>query len=299
MREHVIRASIWFASSIGIIGMGAVLLLSSVPQWLIPVGWVLLFVGVMALGITAAIFWGREQPETVSIPPSSTSMVNIPNLMQVQDSTFSGNEMHVRTPVVAGPIVPSPPPAVRLPPLGEDPLFTAAALKIEIREMLFQRMYYSYLSTAVGYNSSDGWRVLIDLKLTNRGKDELIIVDDWALDIAIGDETRTASFAPIPGSLVIRRPATSPFTEGRIEEIKPHLDKVLRTSGLRKAVPVSGWVLFELKTSENSAPPHAAKFVLIIKDSMGRSYQQIKGPYWSNESGELTSRPVAPSENAS
>lgn len=62
MQDHVVRASIWFASALGIIGMGAVLLLSPVPSWLGPIGWVFLFIGSMAMGVTASIYWGYDKP---------------------------------------------------------------------------------------------------------------------------------------------------------------------------------------------------------------------------------------------
>ena len=59
MEARTGRAATWFASALTLIGLGAIPPLAPVPAWLVPIGWIVVFIGVMALGVSATLFYDR------------------------------------------------------------------------------------------------------------------------------------------------------------------------------------------------------------------------------------------------
>lgn len=165
------------------------------------------------------------------------------------------------------------------------PVPNAADLVIEIREILFQRTHFSILGP-----STEGCFILMSVKAINRTSDDVLFTDEWKLDVAFGEETRTAVVAAIPTAWIVRRPSRG-IGEDAVEEIRPNLEETGRIDGLRKATPMTGWVLFQLSTWDNIVPPYGARFTLHVRDSMGRTYSVAKPPAWYKETGEIVARP--------
>jgi hypothetical protein len=151
---------------------------------------------------------------------------------------------------------------------------TVDLVHVEILEVLFS-----------GAAFDTNCRILLNVRITNRGSDEFVITK-WELTVLINGfgVTHAAHHRPVPESWFIKR-------QGRGSEIEQRFNpEDLQPPRFKKGIPVVGWILFEYYTADQCSFPYNAGFKLNLHDSLGHEHVGMKPPAVYAWTGDIQSR---------
>lgn len=144
-----------------------------------------------------------------------------------------------------------------------------------------------------GWGSSTDFDVLLNLTLTNHGKDP-VIVNTWSLAIRIGSpEVGSTKNQKIPPSMLWQK------LDGSAEPISDD-DLMSHVRRYENGVPNTGWLLFSFSGyrsyvlwtpgyDDEGIPvaPYNAEFTVLARDTLGQDHVLVMGPWLYSSRGEI------------
>ena len=128
--------------------------------------------------------------------------------------------------------------------------------------------------------------ILIGMRIVNRGP-AIAIIFDWSLTVQFGDSVPVeAKRVSIPENMRVEKKSPNIFEAPFLVTLEP-LDQKTKDSPLRRDEPVTGWVLFELPTTEIS-DPRGARFCVRLTDSLSRVHEVVQEAKPFVETGRIT-----------
>jgi len=201
--------------------------------------------------------------------------------------------------------VPSTPAQLALPPSPIIPSFAvptrlALAKEIDLHVEVLDIVFKEHPTGALGIlsGSRDGWYMLFQLRITNRGTSDATVTG-WELQPIIGSRNAwftvgQTSLVQIPRSWYIEKP---PIHYGanpeKIEIERPTLDQRTEHEPLKPRIPQTGWVLFDLSMPGDICGPYNAEYDFKLRDSMGDVHEHKELPTWTTRSGEIKYAPAS------
>ncbi len=139
------------------------------------------------------------------------------------------------------------------------------------------------LQEAFGHSISNNIFALLKVRVVNHGAEEAVVTN-WDLGVEVGGGKLSSREHEIEPNWQIRRiPPIGPITMEVVDK-----DASTFAYPLKKGVPKSRWICFELFTIPNKIlPPHNAKFILTLTDAFGQDHVSDDGPGFAFDSGEL------------
>jgi hypothetical protein len=220
------------------------------PHW----GWLISGLALFSLSLASSVY-GILQRRVVKIDPTSIGDAIGRGVEEFISKKVEAQRKKQEEATNSEPQLPAPPP--------KDP-----DLRGEVREIIFYPL-------EGGIIPSDGYRILMNLTITNHAQKQ-VVIRDWSLRIDIaGESVGTGTQVPIPNGWYVYR-----LTENRGERISEDLVTPSSTPYV-EAIPKEGWLLFEFSyfgwgNPGKLQPPYNAQFSVIATDSLGGIHVFIK-----------------------